>query len=231
MSGAALRVLALAYKRLPMGVLPDQEGAETGLILLGLVGMLRPAPGGGAGRAGTGPPGGHPDPHGDWDHPRTAEAVARELGILQPGEEAVLGRMLDGLDEAELRRLVRERSVFARVALRHKVQLVKALQKCGARVAMTGDGVNDAAAIKEADVGIAMGRCGVEVTREAASVVLTDDRFDTILAAVEEGGGSSRTSALSCATSWGAMRGRCWSCWAPPFWGCPCPSPPSRSSG
>ncbi|MFO7255430.1 MAG: cation-transporting P-type ATPase [Bacillota bacterium] len=189
MSGAALRVLALAYKRLPMGVLPNQEGAETGLILLGLVGMYDPpreevrAELERARRAGirtlmvTG------------DHPRTAEAVARELGILQPGEEAVLGRMLDGLDEAELRRLVRERSVFARVAPRHKVQLVKALQKCGARVAMTGDGVNDAAAIKEADVGIAMGRCGVEVTREAASVVLTDDRFDTILAAVEEGRG------------------------------------------
>ncbi|HEY8531430.1 MAG TPA: cation-transporting P-type ATPase, partial [Limnochorda sp.] len=189
MSGEALRVLALAYKPLPRGQLPEQEAAESGLILLGLVGMLDPPRDEvrneleRARRAGirtimvTG------------DHPRTAEAIARQLGILQPGEQAVMGRVLDGLSEAEVRRLVRERSVFARVSPRHKVQLVRALKATGARVAMTGDGVNDAAAIKEADVGIAMGRCGVEVTREAASVVLTDDRFDTILAAVEEGRG------------------------------------------
>src|SRR5690606_24429344 len=123
------------------------------------------------------------------DHPRTAAAIATQLGILAPGEEVVHGRTLDRMNERQLLRLVQERSVFARVSPRHKVLLVRALKAAGARVAMTGDGVNDAAAVREADVGIAMGRCGVEVTREAASVVLTDDRFGTILAAVEEGRG------------------------------------------
>lgn len=189
MSEAALRVLALAYKPLPSGHLPDQEAAESRLILLGLVGMHDPPREEVRGELERARRAGIRTIMVTGDHPRTAEAIARELGILQPGEEAVMGRVLDGLGEAEVRRLARERSVFARVSPRHKVQLVRALQGTGARVAMTGDGVNDAAAIKEADVGIAMGRCGVEVTREAASVVLTDDRFDTILAAVEEGRG------------------------------------------
>ncbi|BAS27430.1 cation-translocating P-type ATPase [Limnochorda pilosa] len=189
LSAEALRVLALAYRPLRPGEVPDQEGAESELILLGLVGMHDPPREGverdleRARRAGirtlmiTG------------DHPRTAEAIARALGIAGPGEAAVTGRTLDRMDERELARVVGERSVFARVSPRHKVQLVRALKARGEPVAMTGDGVNDAAAVKEADVGIAMGRCGAEVTREAASVVLTDDRFGTILAAVEEGRG------------------------------------------
>jgi Ca2+-transporting ATPase len=121
------------------------------------------------------------------DHPATARSIGRELGL--PGSELppVTGPEIGAMDDAELRVAVRERSVFARVAPEHKLRLVQALQAEGHITAMTGDGVNDAPALKQADIGVAMGITGTEVSKEAADMILTDDNFATIRAAVEEG--------------------------------------------
>src|SRR5690606_12780390 len=123
------------------------------------------------------------------DHPHTAAAVARELGILAPGDPVATGAMLDQWSDEELARELGRVSVFARVAPHHKLRIVQALRRSGEVVAMTGDGVNDAPAVKEADIGVAMGRAGTDVTREAADMVLADDNYATIVAAVEEGRG------------------------------------------
>ncbi|MBL0225061.1 MAG: cation-transporting P-type ATPase [Geobacteraceae bacterium] len=121
------------------------------------------------------------------DHPVTAEAIGRQLSLLQHGQGALTGRDLDGLSETELQSAVMSTNVFARVAPEHKIQLVQALQAQRHVVAMTGDGVNDAPALKRADIGIAMGITGTAVSKEAAKVVLMDDNFASITAAVEEG--------------------------------------------
>ncbi len=121
------------------------------------------------------------------DHPTTAEAIGRQLGLLAPGQSAVPGRQLEGLSDAELQQTVSGTHVFARVAPEHKIRLVQALQALGHVVAMTGDGVNDAPALKQADIGVAMGITGTAVSKEAAKVILVDDNFASIAAAVEEG--------------------------------------------
>lgn len=121
------------------------------------------------------------------DHPVTAEAIGRQLGLLKHGQGALTGRDLHGLSEAELQSTVMSTNVFARVAPEHKIALVQALQAQRHVVAMTGDGVNDAPALKRADIGIAMGITGTAVSKEAAKVVLMDDNFASITAAVEEG--------------------------------------------
>ncbi len=121
------------------------------------------------------------------DHPVTAEAIGRQLGLLPQGQSAMSGRDLDGLSEKQLQEAAMNTNVFARVAPEHKIQLVKALQALRHVVAMTGDGVNDAPALKRADIGIAMGITGTAVSKEAAKVVLMDDNFASITAAVEEG--------------------------------------------
>src|SRR3546814_317735 len=117
------------------------------------------------------------------DHAATARAIARQLGLENP-EMAVTGRSLDALDATALRSVARETDVFARTTPEHKLRLVQALQAEGAVVAMTGDGVNDAPALKQADVGVAMGRKGTEAAKEAAEMVLADDNFASIAAAV-----------------------------------------------
>ena len=122
------------------------------------------------------------------DHPHTAAAIAQELGIAAE-TVAVTGAELDPMTDEELQRRAPEVSVYARVTAGHKLRIVRALKANGAVVAMTGDGINDAPAIKGADIGIAMGRTGAEVTKQAADMILTDDNFATILAAVEEGRG------------------------------------------
>jgi magnesium-transporting ATPase (P-type) len=123
------------------------------------------------------------------DHPLTATRIAADLGIVEPGAQAITGMQLDGLDEAGFRETVRKTSVYARVAPEHKLQIVDALQAEGNIVAMTGDGVNDAPALKTADIGVAMGITGTDVTKEAGNMILADDNFATIVAAVREGRG------------------------------------------
>jgi Ca2+-transporting ATPase len=122
------------------------------------------------------------------DHPHTAAAIARELGISDTGE-AVSGVELNAMDDAELARRVADIDVYARVTAEHKLRVIRAWKDGGAVVAMTGDGVNDAPAVKGADIGVAMGRSGTEVTRQASDMIITDDNFATIVAAVEEGRG------------------------------------------
>lgn len=201
MADQALRVLAVAYRPRPFG---DGEGPgplaelttdevaerlERDLVFLGLLGMIDPPRPevkravAAAGRAGirtvmiTG------------DHPATALAVARELGIAGQDGRAVTGRELDQLSDSQLIDVVQQCNVFARVSPQHKLQIVRALKALGEVVAMTGDGVNDAPAVKEADIGIAMGRTGTDVTKEASAMILADDNYATIVAAVEEGRG------------------------------------------
>ena len=124
------------------------------------------------------------------DHPRTAAAIAAALGIASAeGAAVVTGVELDAMPDEELRRRVPDVAVYARVTAEHKLRIVRALEATAAVVAMTGDGVNDAPAIKGADIGIAMGRTGTEVTKQAADMIVTDDNFATIVAAVEEGRG------------------------------------------
>jgi Ca2+-transporting ATPase len=121
------------------------------------------------------------------DHPDTARAVARELGILGPDGTVLTGAELDDLDQQAFRERVRKIDVYARVSPEHKLRVIEAWQALGQVVAMTGDGINDAPALKRADVGVAMGRTGTDVSREAAAMTLTDDRFISIVGAVEEG--------------------------------------------
>jgi len=120
------------------------------------------------------------------DHPKTAAVIARELGIVEGGR-AVTGAELERLSEDALDRTVKEVSVYARVNPEHKLRIVRALRRARMTVAMTGDGVNDASAPKTADIGVAMGLTGTDVSKEAADIVLADDNFASIVAAVEEG--------------------------------------------
>jgi magnesium-transporting ATPase (P-type) len=186
----ALRTLAVAYRPLdapPSG--PPDEGIERDLTFAGIVGIIDP-PRSEARRAIAEARGaGVRTVMITGDHPRTAARIAAELGIIEPGGRTVTGTELASLDEGEARVVVDQVSVYARVAPEHKLRIVDALQANGNIVAMTGDGVNDAPALKSADIGVAMGVTGTDVTKEAAKMILTDDNFATIVAAVREGRG------------------------------------------
>ena len=188
MAGSALRVLAMAYDDLPE--VPKQVEAATlekDLIFIGLLGMIDP-----------------PRPEVidavarcnnagirpimiTGDHKATAMAIAREIGIFKDGDVAITGAELEKIGEEEFNESVSRYSVYARVAPEHKVRIVKAWQKNDEVVAMTGDGVNDAPALKQADIGAAMGIVGTDVAKGAADMILTDDNFATIVSAIEEG--------------------------------------------
>ncbi len=201
LAGEALRTLGVAYRTLPMADfgLPVADAAassqstiqgeafEQQLVFLGVLGMIDP-----------------PRPEArraveeaklagvrpimiTGDHPTTAAAIAAELGIAAPGALAVRGAEIEQMDEAALRTAVGAHSVFARVAPEHKLRIVRALKANGEIAAMTGDGVNDAPALKAADIGVAMGITGTDVSKGAADMILTDDNFASIVAAVEEG--------------------------------------------
>ncbi len=189
MAGAALRVLAVAYRILPAGTDYKRIQLEQHLTMLGLFGMIDP-----------------PRPEAreavrickkagitpvmiTGDHAGTACAIGRTLGILSDGETALTGAELDAMNESELSERISRYKVFARVSPEHKVRIVKALQKKGEVVAMTGDGVNDAPALKAADIGCAMGKSGTDVAKNAADMILMDDNFATIVSAVQEGRG------------------------------------------
>jgi len=191
MATQALRVLGSAYRDLGAAAAadPTADAIERDLVFVGLTGMYDP-----------------PRPEAKaaiaachaagirvvmitGDHPETARAIAREIGLAAPADLAVAGIELDQFSDEELRRRAPRIAVYARVTAEHKLRIVRALKANGAVVAMTGDGINDAPAIQGADIGIAMDRTGAEVTKQAADMILTDDNFATILAAVEEGRG------------------------------------------
>lgn len=187
MANEALRVLALARKKLVADQTLNEENLERDLVFLGLVGMIDP-------------------PRAEaveaveackrvkikpimitGDHKLTAIAVAKEIGIYQDNDVALTGEELDKINQRDLESIVEKVTVYARVSPEHKLKIVRAWKAKGQVVAMTGDGVNDAPALKHADIGVAMGITGTEVSKEAASMVLTDDNFATIVNAVEMG--------------------------------------------
>ena len=189
LAGAALRTLGVAFRSLPSDAFGGEAvdaRVEQELVFLGLIGMIDP-PRQEAKEAVARAKGAGIRPMMiTGDHPKTAAVIAAELGIVENGR-AVTGAELEKMPEETLDRMVREVSVYARVNPEHKLRIVKALQREGAIVAMTGDGVNDAPALKTADIGVAMGITGTDVSKEAADMVLADDNFASIVAAVEEG--------------------------------------------
>jgi P-type Ca2+ transporter type 2C len=189
LAGAALRTLGVAFRSLPSDAFGGEAvdaRVEQELVFLGLIGMIDP-PRQEAKEAVARAKGAGIRPMMiTGDHPKTAAVIAAELGIVENGR-AVTGAELEKMPEETLDRTVREVSVYARVNPEHKLRIVKALQREGAIVAMTGDGVNDAPALKTADIGVAMGITGTDVSKEAADMVLADDNFASIVAAVEEG--------------------------------------------
>ena len=189
MAAQALRVVAVAFRQWSEKPPLTEEALERNLVFAGMAGMVDP-----------------PRPEVKeavhlcrqagirpvmitGDHVLTAEAIGRELGIYQKGDCAVTGAELDKMSDKELETAAETCTVFARVAPEHKVRIVKAFQKSGNVVAMTGDGVNDAPALKTADIGCAMGKSGTEVAKGASDLILTDDNFATIVEAVREGRG------------------------------------------
>lgn len=190
MSRNALRVLAVGYKEIPE--VPERalpEEMETGLTLLGLLGMIDPPRPEAKAAVETCRRAGIKPVMITGDHVVTASAIARELGILQEGDKAVTGPELDAMTDTELDGQVERISVYARVSPENKIRIVKAWQRKGQVVSMTGDGVNDAPALKAADIGCAMGITGTDVAKGAADMTLTDDNFATIVDAVREGRG------------------------------------------
>ncbi|MEM2369412.1 MAG: cation-translocating P-type ATPase [Candidatus Bathyarchaeia archaeon] len=188
MASEALRVLGVAYKELKdLGDEKAHEAVESGLIFLGLLGMIDPPreeakiANEKCKRAGiktimiTG------------DHKLTAIAIAKELGMMEEGDMALTGEELDRMSDEDFEKIVERVKVYARVSPEHKMRIIRALKKRGHIVAMTGDGVNDAPALKQADIGVAMGITGTDVTKEAADMILADDNFATIVRAVEGG--------------------------------------------
>lgn len=184
MAGRALRVLAFAYKKLGEGETPK---TEQNLTLVGLAGMLDPPRKEAYDAVRKCHRAGIKTVMITGDHKLTAKAIAAELHILREGDKVLTGAEIDGLSDTEFESIVGKTTVFARVSPAHKLKIVRALKKQGNIVAMTGDGVNDAPAVKEADIGVAMGEGGTDVTKEASAVILLDDSFATLVAAIEEG--------------------------------------------
>jgi Ca2+-transporting ATPase len=194
LSERSLRVLAVSFKQVDAADMEQasDDDLERGMVFAGLIAMHDP-----------------PRPEVPQalaichqagievkmvtgDHPATARAIALELGLMAPGDRILTGAEMEGMDDDQLAGVVPGTKVFAQVLPRHKYDIVRILRERGEIVVMTGDGVNDSPAVKEADIGIAMGKIGTDVTREAASLVLSDDNFATIVAAIEEGRGAYR---------------------------------------
>lgn len=188
MAKQGLRVLGISYRPLEESPKDElDEGIERELVLLGLVGIVDPARPEAKEAVRTARNAGIRPIMITGDHALTAEAIARDLGILTEGQHAITGRQLDEMSDEEISRALDETSCFARVSPTHKLKLVQLLQDKQNIVAMTGDGVNDAPALKQADIGVAMGITGTDVSKGAAEMVLTDDNFASIVAAIEEG--------------------------------------------
>lgn len=190
MSENALRVLAIGYKEInSVPTNPTPEELECGLTFMGLVGMIDPPRPEAKDAVAVCRKAGIKPVMITGDHVVTASAIAREIGILHDGDKAITGAQLDAMTDSELDAQVENISVYARVSPENKIRIVKAWQRKGQVVSMTGDGVNDAPALKAADIGCAMGITGTDVAKGAADMTLTDDNFATIVDAVREGRG------------------------------------------
>ncbi len=188
MAKEALRVLACGYKEFDHEPTEEEiKNIESDLIFIGMVGMIDPPREEARKAVEKCKTAGIKTVMITGDHKITATAIAKKLGILENESEAITGQELEKMSDEELQKNVRKYSVYARVSPEHKVRIVKAWQKNGEIVAMTGDGVNDSPALKTSDIGCAMGVVGTDVAKEAADVILTDDNFATIVSAVEEG--------------------------------------------
>ena len=188
MAKEALRVLAMGYKELDhMPSDEEMKNIESDLIYVGMVGMIDPPREEAKVAVEKCKTAGIKTVMITGDHKITATAIAKSLGILENESEAITGAELEEMSDEDLAKNIRKYSVYARVSPEHKVRIVRAWQKNGEIVAMTGDGVNDAPALKKADIGCAMGMVGTDVAKEAADVILTDDNFATVVSAVEEG--------------------------------------------
>ena len=188
MANKALRVIAVSF--LDVDILPekiDSETIEKDLVFVGLIGMIDPPREGVKEAVRDCRNAGIKTVMITGDHIYTAKAIAKELDILKAGDKAITGAELDKMTQTQLERDIKSYSVFARVTPEHKVRIVKAWQKTGAVVAMTGDGVNDSPALKNADIGIAMGKNGTDVAKNASDMILADDNFITIVEAVKQG--------------------------------------------
>ena len=188
MADKALRVIAVSYA--DIDYLPSKittETIENNLVFVGLIGMIDPPREGVKEAVSTCKNAGIKTVMITGDHIATARAIAKELNILGKNDLAITGTELDKISDKDFEKNIMKYSVFARVSPEHKVKIVKAFQKTGAVVAMTGDGVNDAPALKNADIGIAMGKNGTDVAKNAADMILTDDNFVTIVEAVKQG--------------------------------------------
>ncbi|WP_243466412.1 calcium-transporting P-type ATPase, PMR1-type [Methanosarcina mazei] len=185
MANQTLRVMGFAYRQVPENIVP--ENAEREMVFAGLMGMRDPPREEVKVAIATCTDAGIRTVMITGDHKTTAFAIAREIGIYREGDLVLTGTELDALGDKEFEDMVEKVSVYARVYPEHKLKVVNALKKKGYIVAMTGDGVNDAPALKAADMGIAMGITGTEVSKEASSMILTDDNFASIVSAVEEG--------------------------------------------
>jgi Ca2+-transporting ATPase len=187
MARQGLRVLGVGYRvhaEVPSEITPE---IERDLILIGLIGIVDPARPEARAAVRTAREAGIRSIMITGDHALTAEAIARDLGIIQEGQKAITGIQLEKMSDTDLTDSIKKTSVFARVSPEHKLRLVKVLQGQKEIVAMTGDGVNDAPALKQANIGVAMGITGTEVSKGASDMILTDDNFASIVAAVEEG--------------------------------------------
>lgn len=188
MTQDALRVLAMAFRVVPE--IPEKAelgGFENDLVFAGLIGMIDPPRQEVPPALETARRAGIRTVMITGDYPKTARAIAESIGLLEPGHQVLTGSELDQMDDAKLQREISFTDVFARVSPEHKMRIVDAFRARNEVVAMTGDGVNDAPSIKRADIGVAMGITGTDVTKESADMVLTDDNYASIVSAVEQG--------------------------------------------
>ena len=181
-----LRVLAIAYKEIKQNQ-PIGAEDERDLIFVGLIAMMDPPRKESKAAVESCIKAGIKPVMITGDHKITATAIAKQIGILKDPSEAIEGYEIEGLTDQQLQEKVQDISVYARVTPEHKIRIVKAWQEKGNVVAMTGDGVNDGPALKQADIGVAMGITGTEVAKDASSMILTDDNFSTIVKAISNG--------------------------------------------